>query len=76
MTIKVEQAELRKRIRDQNRTETSIATALGITKWTMSRKMNGSEDFTWSEVMKLCEILGIENPVGVIEPRKERTRCP
>ena len=72
MTIKVEQAELRKRIRDKNRTEMSIAVQLGITKWTMSRKMHGEEDFTWSEVVKLCEILGIENPVGVIRVKGER----
>lgn len=75
MKEKRDQTELRKRIRDQNRTEMSIAEELGITRWTMSRKLNGYEDFTWSEVLQMCEILGIGNPIGVIHAKTERTRC-
>ncbi|MBQ7786138.1 MAG: helix-turn-helix domain-containing protein [Clostridia bacterium] len=71
----MKQKELRERIRSKHITEASLAEMLGITKWTMSRKMHGYEDFTWSEVLQMCEILGIENPIGVIHAKTERTRC-
>lgn len=42
---------------------------LGIHPQTISEKMHGIRPFTWDEVVKICEILGIENPIGLIETK-------
>ena len=71
-----EQTKLRMLMIKRGITHTALAKELGLTKYGMSKKMCGKNPFTWDEVCVVCEILGIDNPIGVIEPRKERTRCP
>ena len=49
-----------------------IAMKLGINSKTMSKKMNGKADFTYSEVFLICKMLSIENPFDVFKPLENR----
>ena len=51
-------------------TQKMLAEHLGICHYAMSKKMRCITSFTWDEVVKICEILGIENPIGVIETKE------
>jgi len=44
-----------------------LAKRLGVSEKTMSGRMNGLLDFSWSEIVKICKILDIENPIGIID---------
>lgn len=66
----MKQAELRSVMMKKGVTAIQIARSLGMSKYTMSKKMTGQNPFTWDEVVRICEILGIENPLGVFEVRK------
>jgi hypothetical protein len=50
-------------------TQKMLAEHLGICHYAMSKKMRCITSFTWDEVVKISEILGIENPIGVIETK-------
>lgn len=50
-------------------TQRMLAEHLGICHYAMSKKMRCITSFTWDEVVKICEILGIDNPIGVIETK-------
>lgn len=39
-----------------------LATRLGISKQTLTRKLKGETDWTYSEIMLLTQIFNIENP--------------
>ncbi len=41
-----------------------IATRLGISKQTLTRKVTGKMDFTYPEMMLLAQIFNIEDPVA------------
>lgn len=45
-----------------------IAMELGINPKSMSKKMIGKVDFTYTEVFLICKMLSIENPFDVFEP--------
>lgn len=66
------QTALIKIIKQSGYKQGEIAEHLGITKWTMSQKMNMRKDFTWSEVCTICKILNVENPLFVILPTKTK----
>lgn len=51
-------------------TQRMLAEHLGICHYAMSKKMRCITSFTWDEVVKICEILGIDNPIGVIETKE------
>lgn len=51
-------------------TQKMLAEHLGIHHQTISDKICGIRPFTWDEIVKICEILGIENPIGVIETKE------
>lgn len=50
-------------------TQKMLAEHLGIHHQTINDKMRGIRPFTFDEVVKICEILSIENPIGVIETK-------
>ena len=50
-------------------TQNILSEHLGICHYAMSKKMRCITSFTWDEVVKISEILGIENPIGVIETK-------
>lgn len=50
-------------------TQKVLAEHLGIHHQTINDKMRGIRPFTFDEVVKICEILSIENPIGVIETK-------
>lgn len=39
-----------------------LAESLGISKQTLTRKLKGTTEWTYPEMMKLVTILGIDNP--------------
>lgn len=51
-------------------TQKMLSEHLGICHYAMSKKMRCITSFTWDEVVKICEILGIDNPIGVIETKE------
>ena len=50
-------------------TQKMLSEHLGICHYAMSKKMRCITSFTWDEIVKISEILGIENPIGVIETK-------
>lgn len=46
-------------IRNKFRTQTSFAHAIGMHPSTLSSKLNGKTQWSFSEVAKTCEVLGI-----------------
>ena len=50
-------------------TQKMLSEHLGICHYPMSKKMRCITSFTWDEIVKISEILGIENPIGVIETK-------
>ena len=64
------QAKMRYMMYERGISQREVAGVLELTPKTISAKMCGKQDFTYTEVVKLCELLGIENPLGVIETKK------
>lgn len=46
-----------------------MCAALGITKSTWSKKINGASDFTLSQMWKIADVLGLENPGDIFFAR-------
>lgn len=54
--------ELRKRIKDSGLKLEYIAAQLGISRFTLSKKIENETEFKTSEVQKMCEVLNIVEP--------------
>lgn len=52
---------LKAKIIEKGYNQISIAEELGISYQSLSRKMNNKTAFKVSEIVKLCDLLGIEN---------------
>lgn len=65
------QAKLKSILFEQGISQKNLAKEIGISEHSMSDKMHGRIDFTYTEVYKLCRVLDIENPLKVFEPKKE-----
>ena len=61
--------QLRTLMLNKGITQKMLSEHLGIHPQTIGEKMHGIRPFTWDEVVKISEILGIENPIGVIETK-------
>lgn len=59
MEVQFTYAKLRGRIKEKFGTETRFATALGVSLVTVSKKLNGSVQFTMKDIEKWCNNLGI-----------------
>lgn len=68
----MKQGKLRKMLFEKGITQTRLAEIIGSNKWTLSMKMNGKTDFTFTEVKKICDCLEIANPLDVFEAKTER----
>jgi DNA-binding XRE family transcriptional regulator len=52
--------ELQKYLYGRGITQTYVARQLGITPQSLGRKIKGRLNFTWTEVMCLCDVLSVE----------------
>ncbi len=53
---------LRSKLALQGMSQHQLADRLGVSKNTLSSRMNGKSSFTLEEVERICEILEIHNP--------------
>lgn len=60
-------AKLRDRIKECGYEHRQIAAMLSIDNSTMSRKLSGKQPFLWQEVLAICKVLDIANPIGWFE---------
>ena len=60
-------ARLRERMREKRYNQGHIAKILDIGEKTVSLKMRGLCPFKWSEVLTICKVLNIKNPIGWFE---------
>lgn len=51
--------KLRGFLAEKNVTQGSLAERIGMTEGTMSRKMSGKTEFTWSEVVRIIKALNL-----------------
>lgn len=72
MEIKTHE-KLRERMRERGYTAYKLAKELGISKSTMSLKLNGVFDFKWQEVVDISRILGLKNPYNWFMYEGERS---
>lgn len=61
------QNTLRSVIRKQGMTQKSLADSIGMVESTMSKKMCGISEFTWSEVKAICNKLEITDPFRIFK---------
>ena len=55
----------------KNVNRSKLADALGITRSTLWRKLQGERAFTWWEVAAICRWLGCKNPLELFPAKKE-----
>ena len=65
------QAKLKAILKERHISQRNLAKETGITGHTMTNKMHGYSEFTFTEVYKICCVLGIENPLEVFIPRED-----
>lgn len=58
---------LRARMMELGCTQQLIADVIGKPYTTVNRKMAGETPFKWSEIIAICKLLNIENPIGWFE---------
>ena len=57
----MEYMKLRARFTELGLTQAEVAEKIGISANSLSRKLNGRQDFKLSEVRSLCKVLAIDN---------------
>ena len=61
----MEYMKLRARFTELGLTQAEVAEKIGISANSLSRKLNGRQDFKLSEVRSLCNVLGIDNQAEI-----------
>ena len=61
----MEYMKLRARFTELGLTQAEVAEKIGISANSLSRKLNGRQDFKLSEVRSLCNVLGIDNQTEI-----------
>lgn len=56
---------LRGKIVEKGYTQEKLAKEVGISSNSLSRKLLGKREFTLTEVVSICKILGITDPVNI-----------
>lgn len=51
--------------RESGVSQSEAAKMLGLRREYLNRQINGKKSFRWSQVVFLCRLLDIENPLGV-----------
>ena len=64
------QGKLKSILYDRRISQKKLAAACGMTERSLSNKMRGEVDFTYTEVYNICAYIGIVNPLEVFEPKK------
>ncbi|WZL82649.1 helix-turn-helix transcriptional regulator [Vallitaleaceae bacterium 9-2] len=54
--------KLKGRMKEKGHTQATLSKKMGITEQSLNAKLNGKRDFTLSELIRLIDILNIENP--------------
>lgn len=49
------------RMRERGETQASVAAMLGINPTTLNNKLHNKTEFTQSEILKMCDYLGIDS---------------
>lgn len=65
------QSRLRGIMAEQGISQNQVAKAIGMNANYLSNRMTGDTDFRWSEVVKICKLLNIDNPLNVFEPKEQ-----
>lgn len=68
------QGKLKGLLYEKRMTQRQLAKEIGISEKTIGLKMAGECEFTFSEVYKICRVLGIENPFDVFVPQDKNVR--
>lgn len=64
------QAKLRGILAERGISQKEVAKAIGMNENYFSDRMTGDVDFRWSEVVKICRLLEIDDPLKVFEPKE------
>lgn len=64
------QAKLRGILAERGISQKAVAKAIGMNENYFSDRMTGDVDFRWSEVVKICRLLEIDDPLKVFEPKE------
>ena len=69
---------IRKALKEAGLTQKELANKLGVDPTVLSHKLHGRREFLYSEVVLICEILKIDNPLPLFETKKlsERKKNP
>lgn len=54
--------KVRAKMKEAGMTQADVAKSIGMSENSLSRKLNGKRDFSISEVLRLIEVLKLENP--------------
>lgn len=65
------QAKLRGILAERGISQKEVAKAIGMNENYFSDRMTGDVDFRWSEVVKICRLLEIDDPLKVFEPKEQ-----
>lgn len=63
----VSHKKLRDRMKERKITQRALAIQLNMTERSLCYKLGGRQPFLWREVLAICKILDINNPVGWFE---------
>lgn len=58
------------KLKQKGMRQKELADALGIANETLSRKIRGAEEFRYWEVVRICAILEIENPLPLFKSKR------
>lgn len=64
------QTKLKALLYEKGVTQKQLAARLGVDQKTLSYKMKGKREFTFSEVWEICMALGVSNPFDVFVYQK------
>lgn len=65
------QTKLKEILFEKKITQKELAKAIGMTEHSMSNKINGLTEFTYTEVYQVCNVLCITNPLEVFKAKRK-----
>lgn len=66
----MDKARLKYEMEKRGVTSSDLCSAIKISKSAFYRKMNGSSEFTQSEIQKIVDFLDLDSPVGIFFTEK------
>ena len=52
-------------------TQRELAEKIGVHRVSFNRKMCGKREWLWSEIISICKVLDIENPIGYFDIKRK-----